>query len=89
MNNIITLFEDEETSRIKYISFIGESNTRFDLAIIQTERFFGKQLVINIQSGITAIIGQDDLEEPGFLKETFHLNEKEAKELYQYLIQVI
>ncbi|TCS83110.1 DUF3055 domain-containing protein [Tepidibacillus fermentans] len=89
MSNMITLFEDEETSRIKYISFIGESNTRFDLAIVQTDRFFGKKLVIHIQSGRIGIIGQDDLEEPGFLEETYHLSEEEVKDLYQYLVQEI
>ncbi|WP_339061203.1 DUF3055 domain-containing protein [Tepidibacillus marianensis] len=89
MSDMITLFEDEETSKIRYISFIGGANFRFDLAIIQTDRFFGKKLVISIQSGRTGIIGPDDLEEPGFLEGTFQLKEEEAQELYQYLIQVV
>jgi len=89
MSEMITLFEDEETSKIKYISFIGESNYRFDLAIIQTDRFFGKKLIINIQSGRTGIVGPDDLEEPGFLEGTYRLKEEEAQELYQYLVQVV
>ena len=89
MSDMFFLYEDEESSRIKYISFIGESNYRFDLAIIQTDRFFGKKLIVNIQSGRTGIVGHDDLEEPGFLENTFQLNEVEAQELYQYLVQIL
>ncbi len=85
MSDNMVLYEETETSDIKYISFIGESNTRFDLAIIITDRFFGKSLVVNIQSGRTAIIGSDDLEEPDYIQEAFQLSEEEAKDLYEYL----
>ena len=87
MNDMMILYEETETSNIKYISFIGSSNTRFDLAIIQTDRFFGKQLVILIQSGRTAIIGRDDLEDPDYLQEAFRLTEEETKDLNEYLSQ--
>ena len=80
------LYEDTETTEIKYISFIGESNAKFDLAIISTDRFYGKRIVFNIQSGKTAIIGRDDLEEPGYLEHAYQLSEDEAKDLYEYLI---
>ncbi len=80
------LYEDTENTNIKYISFIGESNAKFDLAIIPTDRFYGKKIIFNIQSGKTAIIGHDDLEEPGYLEHVYQLTEEEAKDLYDYLI---
>lgn len=79
------LYEDVETSNIKYISFIGESSNRFDLAIIVTDRFYGKILVIDIQSGKTAIIGKDDLEEEGYLEHIFNLSKEAANDLEEYL----
>ena len=85
MDSMLILYEETETSTIKYISFIGISNRRFDLAIVNSDHFFGKRLVIDILSGKTVIIGKDDLEEPGFLEYAFGLSEEEAKDLYEYL----
>lgn len=85
MSDEIILYEETENTNMKYISFIGASNARFDIAIIHTDRFYGKNLVIDLQSGKTAIIGEDDLEEPGFLEDTYNLSEDEAKDLYEYL----
>lgn len=79
------LYEDKENVNIKYFSFIGKSNTRFDLAIINTERFFGKILVINILSGKTIILGKDDLEEPAYLEYEFNISEEEAEDLHEFL----
>jgi len=79
------LYEDSETTKIRYISFIGSSNKRFDLAVINTDRFYGKVLVIDILGGKTVIIGRDDLAEPGYLEESFKINEEEANDLYDFL----
>ena len=40
-------------------------------------------------SGKTAIIGQDDLEEEGYLEHTFKLDEEEASELGGFLSLVV
>lgn len=78
----------EETST-RYVTFIGPSLKRFDLAITSTNRFYGKKLVTDLQSGKTAIIGPDDLEEEGYLEYTFKLTEEEAAELVQFLYFVV
>jgi hypothetical protein len=81
-------YDETEQTKTRYIGFFGE-HKRFDLAIIQTDRFFGKMLVIDIQSGRTAIIGPDDLEEEGYLAYAFDLNEDEEKELHSFLSEII
>ena len=58
------LYDDTEETKTRFVSFMGE-NQRFDLAIIQTSRHFGKSIVLDIQGSRFAIIGQDDLEEIG------------------------
>ncbi|WP_200961414.1 DUF3055 domain-containing protein [Paenibacillus sp. Soil522] len=78
----------EETST-RYVTFIGPSLKRFDLAITSTNRFYGKKLVTDLQFGKTAIIGPDDLEEEGYLEYTFKLTEEEAAELVQFLYFVV
>ena len=56
---------------------MGE-NQRYDLAITQTDRYYGKSLVLDLQSSRFAIIGRDDLDEPGYLESVFKHTEEEA-----------
>lgn len=79
----------EETST-RFVCFVGEKSlNRFDLAITTTNRFYGKKLVTDLQSGKTAIIGPDDLEEEGYLEYVFKLNEEQAEELTEFLLLVV
>lgn len=78
----------EQTST-RFVTFIGPSLKRFDLAVTSTGRFYGKKLVTDLQSGKTAIIGPDDLEEEGYLEYTYKLTEEEAAELVQFLYFVV
>lgn len=79
----------EETST-RFVCFVGEKSlNRFDLAITSTNRFYGKKLVTDLQSGKTAIIGPDDLEEEGYLEHVFKLNEEQAEELTEFLLLVV
>lgn len=82
------LYDDEEETRTRFVSFVGES-TRFDLAITHSDRFEGKLLVLNILSNRYAIIGYDDLEEPGYLEHVYAISEAEAEELRNFLYTLI
>lgn len=82
------LYDETEDSQTRFVSFVGETN-RFDLAILATNRFFGKKLVLDIQSNRFAIIGADDLDEPGYLEQVYGLSEEEAEELKEFLFQAI
>ncbi|MBJ6363839.1 DUF3055 domain-containing protein [Paenibacillus sp. GCM10012307] len=78
----------EDTST-RFVTFIGPSMKRYDLAITTTNSFYGKKLVTDLQAGKTAIIGPDDLEEEGYLENVFKLTEEEAQELEQFLTMVV
>jgi hypothetical protein len=82
------LYDETEKTNVRYISFMGE-NRRFDLAIIQTERYYGKQLVLDLLGNRFAIIGTDDLNEPGYLEEVYRLSEVDAQELREFLYEII
>lgn len=88
MNDEMLLYDETEETQTRYVGFVGETH-RFDLAITQTDRFFGKSLVVDIQKGIAAIIGPDDLKEEGYLEHTFGISEEEAQELHLFLSGVI
>jgi hypothetical protein len=82
------LYDDIEDTKTRFVSFMGE-NQRFDLAIIQTGRHYGKHLVLDMQGSRFAIIGPDDLEEEGYLEYAFKLSKEDAEELRSFLYEVI
>lgn len=87
-DELIFLYDDREKTMTRYVSFVGKSN-RFDLAITTTDRFYGKMLILNLQSSRFAIIGEDDLEEPGYLEYIYQLPEEEAEELRHFLYTLL
>ncbi|GIP38749.1 hypothetical protein J31TS4_20290 [Paenibacillus sp. J31TS4] len=83
------LYDTTEDTTTRFVSFVGEAVKRFDLAITSTGRFYGKKLVTDLQLGRTAILGPDDLEEPGYLARLFELTEEEEQELLAFLTPII
>jgi hypothetical protein len=81
------LYDDTEETRTRFISFVG--NQRFDLAIVKSDRYYGKQLVLDLQGSRFAIIGPDDLEEEGYIEHAFQLNEEDAEELKSFLAEIV
>ncbi|MGG3912441.1 DUF3055 domain-containing protein [Rossellomorea vietnamensis] len=82
------LYDDTENTRTRFVSFMGE-NQRYDLAITQTERYYGKSLVLDLQGSRFAIMGRDDLDEPGYVESVFKLTGEEADELRDFLSEII
>ncbi|WP_339159078.1 DUF3055 domain-containing protein [Paenibacillus sp. FSL W8-0186] len=83
------LSDSTESTSTRFVTFIGASLKRFDLAITTTNRFYGKKLVTDLQNGKTAILGTDDLEEEGYLEHVYNLEEEKADELKSFLYQVV
>ncbi|MEF3304739.1 DUF3055 domain-containing protein [Paenibacillus sp. GYB003] len=88
-NSFDFLYDHTEDTRTRFVCFITPSLQRFDLALTTTSRFYGKQLVTDIQSGKTAIIGPDDLDEAGYLEYVFKLSEEDAEHLRSFLTEVV
>lgn len=82
------LYDDTEETKTRFISFLGE-HKRFDLAIVKTDRHYGKLLVLELQGSRFAIIGPDDLDEEGYLEYAFGLNEEDAEELRSFLTEIV
>ncbi len=78
-----------EQTTTRFVTFISPGLHRFDLAITTTERFYGKKLITDLQSGITGIIGPDDLNEDGCIASIYKLDNEEATELCQFLNLVV
>ncbi|MFJ5767178.1 DUF3055 domain-containing protein [Lysinibacillus sp. NPDC093210] len=82
------LYDDVEDTKTRFVSFAGQK-LRYDLAILQSGRFFGKVLVMDIQFGRFAIIGPDDVEEPGYLEHVYNRSEEDTVELREYLRELL
>lgn len=82
------LYDDVENTKTRFVSFAGDK-LRYDLAILQSGRFFGKVLVMDIQFGRFAIIGPDDVEEPGYLEHVYNRTEEDTVELREYLRELL
>ncbi len=82
------LYDETEATKTRYVSFVGE-NQRFDLAIMQTGRYYGKSIVLDIQGSRFAILGQDDLDEEGYLEFAYNLSEEDADELRDFLRPIL
>ncbi|MFJ3389642.1 MULTISPECIES: DUF3055 domain-containing protein [Lysinibacillus] len=82
------LYDDVEDTKTRFVSFAG-NRLRYDLAILQSGRFFGKVLVMDIQFGRFAIIGPDDVEEPGYLEHVYNRTEEDTVELREYLRELL
>ncbi|HET7627988.1 MAG TPA: DUF3055 domain-containing protein [Bacillales bacterium] len=81
-------YDESEQTQTRYVGFMGET-TRFDIGILKTDHYYGKQIVFNIQNGRFAIIGEDDLNEPGYIERAFAISEAEAEELKSFLWELI
>ncbi|QED49214.1 DUF3055 domain-containing protein [Cytobacillus dafuensis] len=88
MSERFFLYDDTVDTKTRFVSFMGE-NQRFDLAIIQSDRYYGKHIVLDIQSNRFAIIGTDDLKEEGYLEYAFNLSEEDAEELRSFLFELV
>lgn len=88
MTDRFFLYDDLVDTKTRFVSFMGE-NQRFDLAIIHSDRYYGKQIVLDIQGSRFAIIGHDDLDEEGYLEFAFNLSEEDAEELRSFLRETV
>lgn len=83
------LSDSQEETTSRFVTFITAGLNRFDLMVTTTSRFYGKKVVTDLQQGITAIIGPDDLAKEGYLETIFKLDEEAAGELCVFLEQVV
>lgn len=81
------LYDETEDTYIRYVSFVGEHG-RYDLGIMQSTRFFGKSLILNMQSNRFGIIGSDDLEEEGYIAHILDLDSEQGKEVETFLSDI-
>ncbi len=83
------LYEVSEQTSLQFVGYMTE-NKRYDFAIVYTDSFFGKRLVVCMQSGRSATLSSEDLGRLEYLQQTYNLScPSEAEELASCLEQRI
>jgi hypothetical protein len=83
------LYDVTEDTKVSFTGFASES-ARYDFAVVYTDSFFGKPLVICMQTGKAALLCENDLENLDYLQHVFSVpSPKQAEELSLFLQQRI
>ncbi|WP_017753567.1 DUF3055 domain-containing protein [Calidifontibacillus oryziterrae] len=81
MNFYQKLYDESENVKVRFIGFTTE-DVRYDFGIVYTNMFFGKPLVVCMQTGRSTLLDAEDIKNCEHLKEIFRLSSmKEAIDL--------
>lgn len=81
------LYEVTEQAPLNFVGFMTDAS-RFDFAIVHTRNFYGKSLVICMQTGRSATLSLEDLSRHDQLMKIYNLVEtSEAEQLAQILAE--
>ena len=79
------LYDEYESAKVRFIGFTTKE-TRYDFGIIYTNMFFGKPLVICVQTGRSSLLESSDLNDLDHLKSVFRITSiEEAMDLAEFL----
>jgi hypothetical protein len=73
------LYDESEKAKVRFVGFISEHG-RYDFGIVYTHMFFGKPLVVCMQTGRSSLLSLEDAENLEYLQKIFGLRSKEEAE---------
>lgn len=84
MNLFEKLYDEHEKVKVRFVGFTTEQ-TRYDFGIVFTNLFFGKPLVICMQTGRSTLLDPKDLEDTDYLQKAFKMdNLQQAADLCEF-----
>jgi hypothetical protein len=73
MDRYDNLYDVTETAKVRFFGFVSE-RTRHDFGIVFTHRFYGKPLVVCMQTGQSTLLSSEDATNPQYLQKIFRLD---------------
>lgn len=73
------LYDETEQANVNFIGCISD-RARYDFSIIYSNHFFGKPLVVCMQTGRSAVIGAEDLRNVDYIQKMFHITDEKVGE---------
>ena len=80
------LYDVSERSHVHFIGYASEI-ARYDFAIVYTDSFFGKPLVICMQTGKSALLCENDLNNLEYLQRIFNISSKTEAEEFSFFLR--
>ena len=75
------MYDDIENTKVRFVGFTSE-NDRYDFGIVFTSKFYGKPLVVCMQTGRSALFSAEDAKVIDNIKKKFMIqDEEEATQL--------
>ncbi|MFD1018017.1 SAV0927 family protein [Thalassobacillus hwangdonensis] len=66
------LYDVTEDAKVRFVGF-AVNEGRYDFGIVYSDQFFGKPLVICMQTGHSALLDSSDIDDLDYLQKKFHL----------------
>jgi len=83
------LYDENENVKVRFIGFTTE-HTRYDFGIIYTNMFFGKPLVVCMQTGRSTLLDPKDIEDIDHLQTVFRISDKQqAADLAEFFAEAL
>lgn len=82
------LYDEQENVKVRFVGFTTE-NARYDFGIVYTNMFFGKPLLICMQTGRSALLDPDDIEDLDHLQKVFHISDQQAADLSVFFSETL
>lgn len=83
------LYEEEENVKVRFIGFTTDT-ARYDFGIVYTHLFFGKPLVVCMQTGRSAILDPEDLHDIEYLMSIYKIEDyQEAADLAEFFNEAL
>jgi hypothetical protein len=70
------LYDELEGVKVRFVGFTTQ-DTRYDFGIVYTNMFFGKPLVVCMQTGRSTTLDSKDIEDLDYLQTVFRIRSKE------------
>jgi Protein of unknown function (DUF3055) len=83
------LYDESESVNVRFVGFTTDT-VRYDFGIVYTNMFFGKPLVVCMQTGRSALLDSNDIGNLDYIKQAFHIKTlKEAEDLALFFEEAV
>ncbi|MCG1020482.1 MULTISPECIES: DUF3055 domain-containing protein [Sutcliffiella] len=89
MNLFDKLYDNNENVPVRFVGFTTK-DVRYDFGIVYTNMFFGKPLVICMQTGRSTLLDPKDITDLNHLQHVFRIDSQEqAEDLAEFFTEAI
>ncbi|NRD78722.1 DUF3055 domain-containing protein [Bacillus sp. BRMEA1] len=83
------LYDEHENVKVRFVGFTTD-HTRYDFGIVYTNMFFGKPLVVCMQTGRSTLLDPKDIEDIEHLQNVFRIPDKhQAADLVEFFRETL